>query len=569
MAEPIGYFALVLHSHIPYVLAHGKSPHGTDWLAESAAETYLPLLDVSMRLEQMGIEPRYTLNLTPILQEQLASEAFKAEFVEYLQQKVDASVEDQKEFGKRGVLWQAGLAYFWQCFYSQQLEQFKERLNFSILEGFRRLQDSGAIEVITSAATHGYLPLLGLDECVRAQIALGVQTYCNFFGCRPRGFWLPECAYRPAYEWKPPVAPGSIPPTFRQGIETFLAEQELDYFFVDSHLLRGGQPLGTYAARFPALLQLYKRFLQAYRAEQPERTPYQPYWLIGSGVTHRPVAVFARDPETTVQVWSGEHGYPGDAFYLEFHKKHYPSQLRYWRVSDHKSDLGAKQPYEPYQAFERIQAHAEHFLSLVKGVLHRHREATRQPGLLVSMYDTELFGHWWFEGPEWVFEVIRRLAADPEIEMVTCSEYLHRFPPKEQVILPEGSWGEGGYHWIWLNEWTAWVWEQIYPAEARLKELIRASLDQPALHPYLEQAARELLLLESSDWPFLITTWSARDYAELRVQYHLQRFNQIAQLVERLQSGESPTPEQVQAYEESCARDRVFEHLELRWWSIP
>jgi 1,4-alpha-glucan branching enzyme len=563
MSKPVGYWALMLHSHIPYVLSHGKSPHGTDWLSESASECYLPLLDTCTRLERAGIPAKFTIGFTPILQEQLANDAFKAELTDYMQRQVDAGLEDQAEFRKKGVLWQAGLAYFWQQFYSQQLEIFKDRLDYSILEGFKRLQESGAIEVTTSAATHGYLALIGLDECVRAQVELGVRTYQKHFGRQPRGFWLPECAYRPMYEWKPPVAQDIIPTQERAGVEAFLSEAGLRYFFVDTHLLRGGQPMGTYVARFPALQQLFKQFLQSWRGEEADRDPYQAYRVPASS----DLAVFARDPETTVQVWSGEHGYPGDPHYLEFHKKHYPNMLRYWRVSDHKADLGAKHSYEPYKAFEKIQAHADHFVNMLKDVLQEHHHRTGKPGVLVSMYDTELFGHWWFEGPEWLYAVIRRLASEPEIQMVTFSEYLENYPPEESIFLPEGSWGEGGYHWIWLNEWTTGVWEEIYRAEATLCRLVNQYAADPELQPYLSQLARELLLLESSDWPFLITTWSARDYAEIRVQDHVRRFDQIAGLIENLANGKQPDPEQLQTYEESLVRDAVFPDLDLGWWS--
>ncbi|NUL82359.1 MAG: DUF1957 domain-containing protein [Armatimonadetes bacterium] len=564
MAEPLGYFALVLHSHIPYVMSHGKWPHGTDWLTESAVETYLPLIDTARRLESEGIAANYTINLTPILQEQLASEAFKAEFVDYLRQNIDASRADQKAFGQDGPLWMAGIAYFWEQFYAQQMEFYINGLDRDILGEFRRMQDAGLIEVITSAATHGYLALLGTDESVFAQTRIGAETYRRNFGRSARGFWLPECSYRPAYEWSPPV-PG-IQPTMRQGVEMALADSQIDYFFVDTHLLRGGEPTGTYAARFPGLMKLYEQFRKNFQ-DQPDRHPYQPYLMFGSGETHRPVAVFARDPETTAQVWSGDMGYPGDAAYLEFHKKHAPSRLRYWRVSDNKADLGAKEAYEPWRAYQQIRSHADHFVTVLKDTLRKHRDRHGRPGILVSMYDTELFGHWWFEGPEWVYEAIKRIANDPEIEMVSCGAYLDRFPPKERVVLPEGSWGEGGYHYVWLNKDTAWVWERIYRAEAQFLDLKEKCANNEAAQPYLQQLARELLLLQSSDWPFLITTWSARDYAEIRINDHFRRFEGIASLIDKVLMNERPTEAELALFAESRERDPVFDPIDLNAWS--
>lgn len=563
MKKPLGYWALMLHSHIPYVLSHGKSPHGTDWLSESAAECYLPLWDVASKLLQAGIQPKFTIGFTPILQEQLAHEAFKGEFVHYLQTQIDLALEDQRDSKKKGALWQGGVAYFWQQFYSQQLELFKDRLNYSILDAFKQMQDEGALEITTSAATHGYLPLIGLDECVRAQVLLGAATYQKHFGRPAKGFWLPECAYRPGYTWSPPVASHLIPAQERQGVEVFLSEAGLRYFFVDTHLLRGGDPIGTYAARFPALQQLYKKFMQQWKGERQDRSPYQPYQVPAPG---EELSVFGRDPATTVQVWSGEHGYPGDPYYLEFHKKHHPSGLRYWRISENKTDLGAKYPYEPYRAFETIQAHADHFVQLLKQTLKEHHDHHGKPGVLVSMYDTELFGHWWFEGPEWLYAVIKRLAQEPDIEMITFSDYLEQFPPEEPVFLPEGSWGEGGYHWVWLNEWTASVWEAIYQAETKMCALAAQCAGRTDLREPLNQLARELLLLESSDWPFLITTWSARDYAEVRIADHTRRFELIAQMIENHLQGKPPTKDQARAYEESLIRDQVFSHIDWKLW---
>jgi 1,4-alpha-glucan branching enzyme len=245
---------------------------------------------------------------------------------------------------------------------------------------------------------------------------------------------------------------------------------------------------------------------------------------------------------------------------------HYPSRLRYWRVSENKADLGAKHSYAPYDAFEAVQAHADHFVSLLKQTLGAHHQAHGQPGVMVSMYDTELFGHWWREGPEWLYAVIRRVAADPDLEMLTASEYLERCPPDEVVFLPEGSWGEGGSHYIWLNEQTVWAWEAIYRAEVEFLRLLACARDRADLTPYLQQAARELLLLEASDWTFLITTGSARDYAEVRLLDHARRFESVATLVRQLLDGEPPDPAQAQVYEESCVRDQAFEGLPLAAW---
>ena len=556
---PVGRFLLCLHSHMPYVLSHGKSPHGTDWINESAAECYLPILHALDRLEKEGIRPRWTINVTPILAEQLSDEAFKSDFEGYCQAKIDAALEDQKKFEIEGPLWMQGLAAFWQRQYTQALVEFKHRWGRDIVGGFKYFQDSGSIEIITSGATHGYMPLLGTDESCSAQIKLGVETYKKHFGSQPRGIWLPECAYRPRYDWKSPVGQNetSWP---RKGVEEYLAENGLEYFFVDSHMIRGGEPLGTYAANFPQLAELFARSKKNFQDKIELRSEYEHYAL-PNGVT-----CFARDPQTTVKVWSGETGYPGDEHYLEFHKQLYPGRLRYWRISQAKQDLGQKQPYDPYAAFDRIQGHAEDMVRTIKGALAHYRGVSDRTGTLVAMYDTELFGHWWWEGPEFLYETAKIMHYDPEIEVVSGGDMLDLESPRHTITLPEGSWGEGGYHYIWINDGNLWTWEKLYPCQRRMRQMARDMADGPAKE-IIQQAGRELLLAEASDWQFLISTFSARDYAEVRFDDHIDRFNQLAEIAERVHGGGSMTSNEETFLADCRQKDAAFADLDVNLWA--
>lgn len=555
---PVGRFLLCLHSHMPYVLSHGVSPHGTDWINESTAECYLPLLHALDRLHHEGIHPRWTINMTPILAEQLEDPAFKDGFEEYCQQKIDAALEDQKRFEIEGPLWMQGLAGFWQRFYTKALVQFKHQWGRSINEGFKFFQDQGSVELITSGATHGYQPLLGTDESCVAQVRLGIQTYEKHFGRKPRGIWLPECAYRPRYAWKSPVEPNAIP-WERMGTDEILAQEGLEYFFVDSHMIRGGNPLGTYAANFPQLAEMFARSSKYFTPPEELRSEYEHY-LLPTGTS-----AFARDPQTTVKVWSGDAGYPGDEHYLEFHKQLYPGRLRYWRISQEKSDLGKKQPYDPYAAFEKIQAHAEDLVNVLKGTLATYKGQADRTGTLVAMYDTELFGHWWWEGPEFLYELSRRLYADGDIEMVSGGDVMDTDPARHLINLPEGSWGEGGYHYIWINDGNVWTWEKLYPVERKMRQMAREYNGGPATEIAI-QAAREMLLAESSDWQFLISTFSARDYAEIRFQDHIDRFNRLAEIADRVHSGATMQPDEKAFLKECQQKDSPFASLDLSLW---
>lgn len=555
---PVGRFLLCLHSHMPYVLSHGVSPHGTDWINESAAECYLPLLHALDRLLHEGIKPRWTINVTPILAEQLEDPSFKAGFEEYCQEKIDVAVSDGKRWEREGELWMQGVALHWQRFYTRALVQFKHQWGRSIVEGFKFFQDQGSVELITSGATHGYQPLLGTDESARAQIRLGVQTYEKYFGKKPRGIWLPECAYRPRYDWKSPVEPNAVPWP-RMGTEEILKDEGLEYFFVDSHMIRGGAPLGTYAANFPQLAEMFARSSRYFTPPAEERSEYEHYMLPNG------VVCFARDPQTTVKVWSGEAGYPGDEHYLEFHKQLYPGRLRYWRISQDKADLGKKQPYDPYSAFEKIQDHAADLVNVLKGTLAHYKGMHDRVGTLTAMYDTELFGHWWWEGPEFLYELARNLHADGNIEMVSGGDMLDIEPARHLITLPEGSWGEGGYHYIWINDDNAWTWGKLYPVERKLRQMARDYANGPA-HEVVVQAARELLLAESSDWQFLISTFSARDYAEIRFQDHIDRFNRLAEMADRVHTGGQLTAEEEEFLQECRQKDAPFAELDLSIW---
>jgi len=516
------FFCLVLHSHIPYVLNHGSWPHGTDWLYEAAAETYLPLLDVLKRLDEEGLKAGLNISFTPVLLEQLHSQRFRRGFLDYLTMKLEAAVNDYLYFQQSGQRELISLASFWRKWYEKIFRLFVDEFSSDLVNGFARFQESGSVEIITSAATHGYLPLLSRDESIVHQVSQGRLVYQRYFGRKPAGFWLPECAYRPPYSWKPPL--GQTDPYERKGVDETLGQEGFTYFFVDSHLLKGGQALGVYLEKFPALRYLWERFKEKYRPE-PHRPLdfYQPYLVHPSLLN-----VLARDEISGKQVWSRSSGYPGDGNYLEFHKKHFPGGQRYWKITGPQIDLADKLPYEPEKAEERLEAHSDHFVWLLNETLKG-----REEGLISALYDTELLGHWWFEGPEWLYRVVKKLSRpDSEVKPVTVSRALENIPASLIVSLPEGSWGEGEYHWIWLNDETAWIWSKIYELENKcwslFKDPVRLKTRNPRL---LKLFFQEKFLLESSDWPFLISTMTARDYAEARASLHYERARKLFDLL--------------------------------------
>ena len=569
-SKNIGRFTFVLHSHLPYVLSHGNWPHGMIWLSEAAAETYIPLWRAFRKLHDEGRKVAVTIGFSPVLAEQLADPVFVEEFKKYLKQKKDAAWQDKEQFGKEGKKHLADLADFWHGWYDEVEKDFNGPLGQNIVGAFKQLQDDGAIEIITCGATHGYLPLLGTDESVNAQVSLAVSTYEKHFGRKPRGIWLPECAYRPGYHWVNPTKPGDEG-FDRQGVEQFLQKYGLRFFIVDSHLLEGGKAMGTYLARFEGLRQLWERSQTSVREHETEveeaKEPYRIYWVDGTVGKADPVGVLTRDPKTSLQVWSGEWGYPGDGSYLDFHKKHFPGGHRYWRVTRAKADLGEKEEYFVENIAGRQEENANHFVSLLHEVLEK-AHSKPDDRLVVSPFDTELFGHWWFEGPGWMERVLRQVDNADWVEAVHGGDAVEGTDEAPVVALPEGSWGEGGFHYVWLNDKTEWSWPLIYECEEQMRELARKHKNASGeLLEILQQLGRELLLLESSDWQFLISTIAAADYAELRLRVHYNDFQFIREYLGKVTRDEEPSFEDRERYLAISQRDTLFKDLDPSIWA--
>jgi 1,4-alpha-glucan branching enzyme len=572
-----GAFSFVLHSHLPYARLAGRWPHGEEWIHEAASETYIPLLQTLYDLKDEGIKFRLTIGITPILAEQLADETVLDNFNSFLDMKILAAKKDMALYAPPNVVPMEKiegeerpadsqgdghlyyLAGWYKDFYEDIQKAFNERFAKDIIGAFKNLQDSGYIEIATSAATHGYLPLLSRDSAIRGQIETGIQSYERLFGRKPTAFWLPECAYRPAYVDEQGKT--------RPGIESFLADSGIKVFFTETHTITGGQPVGVAAGDvFGPYGEIKRRYvIPAAKAPLPKReaTTFLPYYVSDTSAgnnaeTHSGVAVIGRNNSTGQQVWSADWGYPGDFDYREFHKKSGTSGLQYWRVTGAKTDLAHKDYYHPEWAAYKLEQHAEHFAHLVGDLMRDFHTQTGKYGLIASNYDTELFGHWWFEGVRWLGMVLRHLASYEEIDLVSASEFVEKYPPQDVLHLPESSWGAGGTHFTWDNGETHWMWQPIHQAEARMEALANQFTEPNETEELvLKQAARELLLLQSSDWPFLVTTGQAREYAIQRFTQHIERFKVLAQ------SLEEGKPNRSQA-EELYELDKVFPDIDYR-----
>jgi 1,4-alpha-glucan branching enzyme len=537
--DNFGSLLIVLHSHLPFGLGH--DPMEEHWLYEAAVETYLPLLDMAARLGRAEILPGFAVSFTPVLLDQLADPRFKRGFKNYLATHARVAEEERLIRGRRKESGLARLQQMWRDYYSNALSYFSDTLREDIPGAFRRAAGDGAFELMTSAATHGYLPLIGLDENVRAQIELAIATHQRHFGASPRGFWLPECGFRPAGHWRPPVHHGKLGDHDRRGVDDFIREAGIDYFFADQPQLKMSPP--DYQGNSP---------LRLYREGRLDDM-------------RRPLGVYTRDFTLSRLVWQSDAGYPGDFLYLDFHKKTESGKFRLWRITDAQAGLDRKDEYDPVRAFNQVGSHASHFLTAVREALKYHYRATGERGVVVAAFDAELFGHWWFEGIAWLEQVVR-LAAHEPLTIETPARYFDRNPPSRHVELRESSWGLNNDHSVWTREDGKWVWWDIYEAETTMQHLgylLDGSELSPALAQVLRQAMRELLILEASDWTFMINNWSTRDHAERRAHSHFDDFSRMAEMAGRMAAGAQLNPEERNYVRETCARDAVFPELDL------
>ncbi len=528
---PLGYVALHLHAHLPFV-RHPEHDQflEEDWLYEAITETYLPLLRVFDRAADEGIPFRVSLTMSPPLVAMLRDDLLMGRYARRLDGLCELAGREVHRTRHEPAF--AGLARHYLQEFSALRTLFHDRYRGDLVGAFRRLEEAGRLELATCGATHGFLPLMQpYPEAVRAQIAVAVTHHRRHFGKDPVGIWLPECGFFP-------------------GLERVLAEQNLRYFFVDTHGITDATPRprhGVYA---------------------PIYTPAGP-------------AAFARDPESSLQVWSAESGYPGDPDYREFYRD-IGWDLDLEHVRDHVQPSGArknvgikyfritgrtahKELYDPRRAAERAAEHAGNFL------FNRERQIEHLAGsmggvrpIVVSPYDAELYGHWWYEGPLFIDQLIRKVARDQQVfRLGTPGDYLRENPEQQIATPPLSSWGAGGYAGVWLDGSNDWIYRHLHVAAERMIALARDLREPtPLERRALDQAARELLLAQSSDWAFIMKTGTMVEYAIRRTKEHVLRFTRLHDQLRARQIDE-PWLAHVEG------KDNIFPEIDYRVYQPP
>lgn len=495
---PLGYLSLVLHAHLPFV-RHPEYDDflEEDWFYEAITETYIPLLEMMDGLERDGCDWRLTMSVTPTLAAMFADPLLQYRYVRHIDNLITLACKELER-----TRWQPEFHHLAQMYHGRfcrAREVFVNQYQNNLINGFRRFFYTGKLELITCGATHGFFPLMHVNEnAVRAQIEIGCREFERHFGKRPQGMWLPEYGYVP-------------------GVDELLRDAGIRYFFIDTHGVMYAEP-------------------------RPKYGVYAPIICTKSGV-----AAVARDTESSKQVWSAIEGYPGDYVYREFYRD-VGFDLDYEYLKPHlhqngiRSHLGMKyykitgrgnehkQPYDPRAALDKAAAHAANFM------FNREKQAEwiagsmDQPPLILAPYDAELYGHWWFEGPDWLNFLFRKIHWDQQnIKTINIPEYLDRHK-RIQVTQPAfSSWGYKGYCEVWLEGSNDWIYPHLHEDADRMVELARQHHDNgsPLKRRALNQAARELLLAQSSDWAFIMKTGTMVEYARNRTRVHVLNFNHL------------------------------------------
>ena len=519
-----GYLSLVLHAHLPFV-RHPEHEYFLEesWLYEAITETYLPLLRMLEGWERDNVPAQIALTLSPTLCAMLLDPLLQQRYERHLNALIDLAEKETHRTHLDKKLNPLAEMYLREFSEMRELWRKYER---DLVHAFGRLQDAGRIEIITCAATHALLPLLAAQpESIRAQILIGRDSYRNCFGRDPRGIWLPECAYVPE-------------------VEPALKEAGIRWFITEAHGVLHAEPRPQYGIFAPIL-------------------------------TENGIAVFGRDLDSARQVWSRQEGYPGDVRYRDFYKDvafeldyeylkpYFPAPQRtFTGIKYHRITGGdEKAIYDPRAAIEAAHGHAEHFL---RGRLEHAREAEKimeRPPMLLAPYDAELFGHWWYEGPVFLDAVARRAQNETGLRLVAPETYLTENPAHQIAKPAASSWGEEGYWKVWLNDTNHWIFPHLSVAAERLTGLARKFPNpDPLTRRALQQAGRELLLAQSSDWPFILRTNTSPEYARKRVKDHLLRFICLHEQLNSTQVSEPLLAAMEQA-------DNLFPHLDYRYWA--
>jgi 1,4-alpha-glucan branching enzyme len=467
-----GLFTLVLHTHLPWLAHHGRWPVGEEWLYQSWSAAYLPLMRVLRKLADEDRHHLVTLGMTPVVTAQLDDPYCLTGMHHWL---ANWRLRAREATTLQEPLREFGIREVAEA--DGALEDFTTLWRHGASPLLRQLVDGETIELLGGPLSHPFQPLLNprlREFALREGLADARQRLAH----TPRGIWAPECAYAP-------------------GMEFDYAAAGVGHFMVDGPTLHGDTALGR-------------------------------------PVTDSGVVAFGRDLQVSYRVWSPKSGYPGHASYRDFHTYDHVTGLKPARVTGRNVPGDAKAPYDPDRADKAVDGHVADFVDVVRQRLAAESERIGRPAHVIAAFDTELFGHWWYEGPVWLERVLRALPA-AGVRVGTLSDAVADGFIGAPVELPPSSWGSG-------KDWSVWSGEQVVDLVQLNTEVVdtalstvdkafeqNASVGAPvARDTVADQILRETLLTVSSDWPFMVSKDSAADYARYRAHLHAHATREIA-----------------------------------------
>ena len=525
---------------MPYVMNHDKWPHGSVWLSEVVLESYLPILEIIQNLRQEGIRPSISFDFSPVLLEQLShSNAFSI-FKEYAKRQILQSEKDLHKFSKiPEAVHNIPMGEYWKSFYEERLQTLNEINDDSIIERFQIAEQDGLIEIMTCGLTHAYLPLLDFEQSTRMQIASSVMMHEHYFAHKPRAMFLPECGYAPKLKGE----------NGEYYLEDIILEQSINMIVLDQ------QHSMKYLESEHHAVKILPESLRPLSQVRLQKT-----------CKNQSLKVLIRHKSASDKVWSEKSGYPSHSAYLDFHKREYDSTLRYWKVTNHPEYPQEKYPYLMTDAKKQALLDAKEYVGYLEKLALSYTEQVNETGVICLAFDTELFGHWWFEGPEFLANFIREMDKSDILSLKLPSEILWN-DSIHTVQCSAGSWGMNGTDETWKNESTMWLLDNVHDAEQRFEESVNSiDINDQLQKRIMDQALRELLLMQASDWPFLITKNQASDYAKVRFMQHHDCFTTLIAFFDVIKSGKQLTDDQNNVLAGIEQVDDIFQTIDIHQW---
>ncbi|MBU8809667.1 1,4-alpha-glucan branching protein domain-containing protein [Mycolicibacterium goodii] len=473
--EPVpGLFTLVLHTHLPWLAHHGRWPVGEEWLYQSWAAAYLPLARVLRTLAAEGRSHLISLGMTPVVTAQLDDPYCLTGMHHWLANWQLRALEATTLRDRKGL---REFGSHELSIAMEAMEDFTANWRHGASPLLRDLIDAETIELLGGPLSHPFQPLLN-PRLREFALREGLADAHHRFAHTPAGIWAPECAYAP-------------------GMEIGYAAAGVGHFMVDGPSLHGDTALGR-------------------------------------PVGESDVIAFGRDLQVSYRVWSPKSGYPGHGAYRDFHTYDHTTGLKPARVTGRNVPSEQKAPYEPARADRAVDVHVADFVEVVRRRLLEESERIGRPAHVVAAFDTELFGHWWHEGPVWLERVLRALP-QAGVRVGTLSDAVADGFVGDPVELPPSSWGSG-------KDWQVWSGEKVADLVRLNSEVVdhalstvdkaltqHAAVGAPVARDRVaDQILRETLLTVSSDWPFMVSKDSAAEYARYRAHLHAHATREIS-----------------------------------------